>query len=419
VKTLLLITIHSLIFSVAFSQDEDLDKLWEDFRGGSSAQRVKACDELTRYYHSEARDSLRIIGEELFLYGIDEHYYPAIEQGKLTLADYFILSGKTADGITMAKALLSNMEERGDDRMISVTAGTISLGYVLQKDAKSANYWAKKASRAGAGNTDPIVKAESWMTLAESYYLLNQTDKAVETYQKYITIIRPYRKYRSISSAYARLGDMYRLKGNMELAARFFRYSMDNAEKSGKSIVIAHALNNMAIVYFEQGDTVKARQSFEEAMKLRLKINDPIAISESYYNMGDYHYYISKYDAANAWYRKSLEYSGENNLRNEQADALMALAEVSKNTGDFKGATAYLEQYVDLQQKIAIDNSSDDEEVADLQRTIMRLETENEVRNGHFGMKRSDGFRWEWLVIAFLGTMLVLSLFMKRKTVSQ
>ena len=417
VKTFLLITLNTIILSVAWSQDEDIDKLWKNFRHGSSAQRVKACDELTRYYHSEARDTLRVLGEELFLFGIDEHYYPAIEQGKLTLADYFILSGKTADGISMAKALLSNMEERGDDHMISLTAGTISLGYILQKDANSAYYWAKRAARAGANNADPIVKAESWMTLAESYYLLHQTEKAVETYQQYITIIKPYKKYRSISSAYARLGDMYRLEGNMALATRFFQYSMDNARKSGKTIVLAHALNNMAIVYFEEGDTVKARESFEEAMKLRLKINDPKAISESYYNMGDYHYFIGKYDIASEWYSKSLRFAKDNNLRAEHADALRALAEVSKSTGDYKGATENLELYITLQKQIDVANSSDDEEIADLQRTIMRLETENDIKNGGFGMKRANGnFKWEWLVIAFLGTALVLSLIMKRKT---
>jgi tetratricopeptide (TPR) repeat protein len=210
---------------------------------------------------------------------------------------------------------------------------------------------------------------------------------------------------------------MYRLDGNMALAARFFRYSIEHAKKSQKSGVLAHATNNMAIVYFEQGDTMKAHQLFHDAMLLRLKINDPKAISESYYNLGDYYFYVNNYSEATAWYQKSLDYCRKNNLKPEHADALMALSRVAKSTGDFKGATACLEQYVNLQHQIDVANSSDDEEISDLQRTIMRLETENDVKNGHFGNERSGApFKWEWLVIAFLGTMVILSLVMKRKS---
>jgi len=415
VKFSLVITFTILLSGALFSQD--IPKLWKDFRNGSPAQRVKACDELTRYYHSEAHDSLRVLGEELFLYGIDEHYYPAIEQGKLTLSDYFIFTGKTADGITMAKALLSNMEERGDDRMLSTAAGTISLGYVLQKDGKSANYWAKRASKAAANNPDPIIRAESLMALAESWYLLEQKDKALQTYQQYIKMIKPEKKYRSLSAAYGRMGDIYRLDGKMDLAEKFFNYSMKNARLSGMSISLAHAINNQAIVYFENGDTTNARKLFEEALQLRLKVNDPKAISESYYNIGDYHFYTSQYESAAFWYRRSFEYAKENKLKPEQADALRALAQLAKSQGDFKGSTAYLENYLDLEAQIKVQNSADDEEITNLQRTIMRLETENDVNSAGFGMKRAEThFMWEWLVIAFLGTVVVMSLFMKRKS---
>ncbi len=415
-KTILATAIISLLTSFTFSQD--INALWDDFRNGSSSRRVKACDELTRYYQSEAKDSLRVIGEELFMYGIDEHYYPAIEQGKLTLATWFILSGQTADGITMAKALLSNMEERGDDRMVSSASSTISLGYIAQKDGKSANYWAKKAGKYGQKNADPIVRAESLMVLAESYYLLNQSQKAIETYQRYITAIKPYKKYRSMSAAYARLGDIYRMENKLSLTKRFFNYSMKYARLSGASIALAHAMNNMAIVYFEEGDTAMSRNYFTQAMDLRIRINDPKAISESYYNLGDYYFYTSNYNKAFQWYQKSLDYSKSKNLLPEQGDALRALAALQKSTGDYKGAAEQLERYVELREEIEVRNSSDDEEVADLQRTILRLEAEHEVSNGEFNAKKSSSFKWEWLVIVFLGTVLVLTQITRRKTVT-
>lgn len=413
-KTILTTAIAFFLSTYLFAQDVAV--LWDDFRNGSSSERVRACGELTAHYHSEAKDSLRVIGEELFMYGIDEHYYPAIEQGKLTLATWFILSGQTADGITMAKALLSNMEERGDDRMVSSTAGTISLGYVAQKDGKSANYWAKRAAKYGQKNADPLIRAESLMALAESYYLLRQPQKAIETYQQYISAIKPYKKYRSMSAAYARLGDIYRYEGKLTLTKRFFNYSMKYARLSEASIALSHAMNNMAIVFFEEGDTAKARNYFTQAMELRIRINDPKSISESYYNLGDYYFYTSNYEQAIRWYRKSLDYAKSKNMLSEQADAVKAIATLLKSTGDYKGAADELERYVELREKIDVQNSSDDEEVTDLQRTILRLEAENEVTNGGFATQGSGAFKWEWLVITFLATVLILTFIARKRT---
>lgn len=416
-------TLLLLIFFPYFgSFAQDIDALWSDFRGGSSSERVKACDELTRYYQTESKDSLKVLGEELFLFGIDQHYYPAIEQGKLTLANYFISSGKTADGIAMAKALLSNIEERGDDRMMARTCVAISLGYILQKDGKSAYHWSSKGAKYGKNNPDPLVKQEALFALAESYYLRQQVRKAITTYQSYITAIKPYNKYRSMSSAYARLGDIYRIDGNYALAARFFNYSMDYAKKAHRTTPIAHALNNLAIIYFEQGDTAKARNYFERALQLRLKASDAKAVSESYYNLGDYEFYISKNEHALAWYKRSLDVARNSNLKNEQADALQALARVLKSTGDFKGATAFLEQYVELQDEITLRNTQDDEEVAGLQQTIVRLELENDIRNTDGGSTPKGFFeylRWEWLVIGLLVVALLVLLWYRKTPVSK
>lgn len=395
-----------LVCTGAFAQN--LPALWSDFQNGSSSERVKACDELSRYYRVEAHDTLKVLGEGLFFYGIDQHYYPAIEQGKLTLADYFILTGKTSDGIAMAKALLSNMEERGDDRMLCAACRTISVGYLIQKDSKSAYHWAFRAKGYGDNNPDPIIKAEALSSLAESYFLKNQPQKAIETYQSQIALIRPYKKYRSMSTAYARMGDIYRQEGNLSLAAKFFRYSMKYAKLSKRTTPLAHALNNMAIIYFEKGDTSRSRQYFEKALALRLKTQDKKAISESYYNLGDYHFYISATEKAAKWYERSLQVAKANDLKNEQVDALRALAMVAKSDGDFKGATGFLEQYVELQQQIIVENSSDDEEVAGLQQTIIRLEAENAVRNED--SQAEQGFfaslRWEWVVIVLLVILL-------------
>ncbi len=375
---------------------------------------MKVAEILSKHYQSEARDSLRVIGEELFFYGIDEHYFPAIENGKLILAEYYILIGRTTEGITMTKALLPNMQERMDNKQLCLAARSISLGYTLEKDAKSALYWAEKAVKYSKLSLDPNSKLNGLIGLAEAYLLKGEQKKAIETFQKYVVAAKPLENNRGMSSAFARLGDIYRLKGNLEKSKIFFEKSLNCALKANLITPIGHALNNIAILNFEQGDTVGARLNFERAMNMRLKANDHRSISESYYNMGDYHYYIEKNDLAIRWYTKSLNYAKEHRLKNEQIDALKALAEISKSSLDYKGATAYLEQSMQIDDAIKIQERNDEEEIVSMQMSILRLEAEegitNDLKQNEKGFWKS--IRWEWLVIL----LLLVFLFMRFKT---
>lgn len=413
-KYLLIIFLIPFFTTTGFSQD--IKQLWHKFKEGSSSERVKAAEELSFYYQSEAKDSLRSIGEELFFYGIDEHYFPAIEKGKFILSEYYILTGKTTEGIATAKALLSNMQERGDEKELCATSKLISQGYRIEKDAKSAFYWAEKAVKHSQKSLDPSSRTEGLISLAEAYLLKNESNKAIETYQKYLRLAVPLKNERGLSSAYARLGDIYRLKGDLKEAEKYFTLSYEKAKKANLITPIGHALNNLAIIYFEKGDSTAARINFVNALNLRLKATDVKAISESYFNLGDYHYYIDQPEKAAYWYNKSLSFASANNLKNEQFDALKALAELAKSSEDFKSATHYLEQGMALNQQIRIQELADEEELAELHMEMLRVEARANIssQNNDNG-KFLGSIKWEWLVIALFATLLVIA-YLKRRT---
>jgi tetratricopeptide (TPR) repeat protein len=414
-KTLLLF----FVLTVSYSFAQNVTALLEDFRNGTGKERVYACEKLTEYYNAEAQDSLKSLGEDLFLYGIDNHYYPAIERGKITIAHYLITIGKHTDCIAMTKALLSNMEERGDDQMLGTACRLIALGYIRQKDQKSSYYWALRAIRHDKRSDNPVTKVKSLQMLGETYILRQEYQKAIETYQRYITVLKKHKEYQKVSTGYARLGAIYQLQENYGIATRFFRYSMKYAKRATySSNLVAHAYNNLAIVYFESGDTAHARACFEKALDLRIKIKNFKAISESYYNLGDYYFYTANTDKAIVWYTKSLDFARKNNLKNETSDALNALAQVAKSIEDYKGANIYLEQEQVIQKEIQLQNSDDDDELWRLKEQIIRMEMEADVENSGIDTpeKGVAKLKWEWLVIGVLCIMVVFILLRKRKT---
>lgn len=402
--------------TIVFSQE--INRYWKDFKEGSGAERVRACNELMRYYHSESHDSIRYIGEEMFAYGIQEHYYPAIEMGKLSIAEYLIQHGRATEAIALAKTVLPAIEERGDDRTLCSALRIISQGYTVQRDGYSSLFWAKKSLEAGKRNADPIVKVEGLQPLAEAYVLNGKLDLAIETMEKFAQGIKPFKKYRTLSSVTARLGDVYRSKGRIDKAEEYFRLSMKYANFSNRTTPVAHALNNLAIIDFERGDTVNARTKFYESLLLRLKIKDPIPISESYYNMGDYHFYIGQSKKALYWYTKSLKYSERNSLKPQQKDALTALAEVSKSIQDYKATSEYLELSLALAKEINTENSADDQEIDALQRKMIILEKKENVKPHERGKKSAllpENLKWEWFVIGILALALLFMGVMRKK----
>lgn len=411
-KKTLLLTFFLCVLAVLKAQD--IHKDWGNFRNGSGSERIQAAKELSSYYISENKDSLRVIGEELFFYGIDQHYYPAIENGKLILAEYYVSTGKTTEGISTAKALISNIQERGDEEQLSNAFRIISQGYRVEKDAKSALYWAKKAVDHAQNTIKPDHKIRGLISLAEAYYLSKDTPKAISTYLKYIEKAKKIKNYRGLSSAYARLGDIYRIKGDLKQAENFFQLSLNNAKQAKLNTPLGHAINNLAIIHFEKGDSVKARKLFEEGLNIRLKANDLQYIAESYYNLGDYQFYIGKTDLARKWYFRSFEFAKANNLKNEQRDALKALVELSKSIGDFETATSYLEQCFSIDEAIKIQQESDDNELIQLQMELYKLEVQSGINKNDTNEKHLfSNLRWEWFVIGLL--LLLLIVVRKRK----
>ncbi len=382
-------------------------KALEKLNTGSSLERINAAETLNALYQSEARDSLRYVGEKLYFYGIQNHFYPAVEKGKIILSEYFILTGKVIDGITTLKALIPTIVQRNDSKELCLVAKIISQGYVLERDAKSALYWAEKSVQHAKESKNKQLRSDGLLVLSEAYLLSGKPDKALAALHRYETIVCSEKNERKKSAVYAKLGDFYMKKGDLVRAEGYFLSSYESARKTTLISPIANALNNLAIIYYENNDLQNSKQFFLKALQLRLHVNDNKAVSESYYNLGDFYYYSGVIDKAQSWYGKSLVIATTFNLKSEQNDALNALAETCKSQKDFESANNYREQQLALLKKIELDNRVDEEEIKALQLEMLQSEMLAKANDN----EQVAGFtlKWEWGLI----TLLVILLFLK------
>lgn len=414
--TAFIILLVPLFHSFSFSQFNDPKKQWAQLTNGSGSERIEAAKKLSLYYQSESLDSLRIVGETLFFYGIDNHYQPAIEFGKITLAEFYVMNGRINDGIVMAKALLPSLQERGDMELLSNVCRIIASGYRKLDDGNSSMLWAKKAIAYTKDNPVSTDKTEGIISLAEAYLLQNKRKLAVETYNGYISKALKAKNYRGLSAAYARLGDVYRVAQKFDLAEKYFMLSYQMGQKTNLTSPKAHALNNLAIVYFEKGDTTNARSYFQKALVLREAVNDVKSVSESLYNLGDYHFYMEQYTGALYWYRKSADLAKRHSLLKEERDGLLALAQVYKQLHQFEESVSHLEKALAISNDLKLQQSADDEGLTNLQHEIWRTDFE-EFKTAE--MKQESSFLFYLLlVISIALTLTVILLFVKLKRIT-
>lgn len=400
----LLIVIFLSIHAFGANTRKELEKL----KSGSALERIKAAETLNAIYQSEARDSLRYVGEKLYFYGIQNHYYPAVEKGKIILSEYFILTGKVIDGITTLKAMIPTIVQRNDSKELCLIAKIISQGYVLERDAKSAQYWAEKSVKHAKDSKNKQLRSDGLLVLSEAYLLSGKSEKALAVLHRYEKIVCNEKNERKKSAVYAKLGDFFMRKGDLIRAEGYFLSSYESAKKTTLISPIANALNNLAIIYYENNDLQNSKRFFLKALQLRLKVNDFKAVSESYYNLGDFYYYSNDLENAHKWYVQSLETASNYQLKSEQNDALNALAELCKAQNDFEGANNYREQQLALLNKIELDNRVDEEEIKALQ--LEMLQSEVSAKAIDTDNKVGIILKWEWGVIAFLLLFLILKL---------
>lgn len=374
-KTFLIALITLLLFSsICLSQNEQISvkPLWDELNNGNSSTRVNAAKLLRSHFDSESFDTLRKIGEILFFYGIDNHYPPAIEYGKVVIAEYYINSGRENEGINLSKGVLAAIQERGDYELLADNYRIIATGYKKIGDGNSTYLWAKKAIEVSKRSADKEEQVRGYPLLAEAFLLRGKTNDALTTYASYVKKCIRINDQRRLSSAYSRIGDIHRINGKINDAANYFQLSFQAAEKTKLTTPIGHAINNLAITYFEKGDTLKAKDYFYKSYKIREKTNNYVNICESLFNIGEYYYYTNQPKLAIEWYEKSRVLASEENIMQAEADALKCLATVCKEMGDFKAATIHLESMFTLLNKIKKENSTSYEDLTKLQLEIWK-----------------------------------------------
>jgi Flp pilus assembly protein TadD len=87
-------------------------------------------------------------------------------------------------------------------------------------------------------------------------------------YKKNLTIEEALERKLGMATAYTNLGDVYRIRGDLEKAEEMQKTSLDLYEAVGSKGGIATAYGNLGYVYVARGDLTQAEAMYVTALRL-------------------------------------------------------------------------------------------------------------------------------------------------------
>lgn len=148
------------------------------------------------------------------------------------------------------------------------------------------------------------------------------------------------------------MGELFRKRGLYTNAARWLRFARHSFEKVTDEAGVAQVLNHSGSLQAQQGNYQKARQNYEESLKIWRRLGEKSRMSSCLSNLGIVARFQGEYEAARTLHLEGLAIRRELGDRWAIAVSLNNLGNVEVDLGDYESARRRLEEAVALQREI-------------------------------------------------------------------
>ncbi|OFY90169.1 MAG: hypothetical protein A3K10_15125 [Bacteroidetes bacterium RIFCSPLOWO2_12_FULL_31_6] len=155
-----------------------------------------------------------------------------------------------------------------------------------------------------------------------------------------------------LSDALNNVGYIYKTKGDIDLALKYYHESLKIHEEIKDKSGIATSLNNIGFVYRSQGNIYLAIEYYQRSLKIQEELGDHEGIASLYNNIGIIYYDQMDYDNALKCYQKSLKHDKETNYERGIANTYNNIGLIYYKKGALNEALKYYTWSLEIKQKI-------------------------------------------------------------------
>jgi tetratricopeptide (TPR) repeat protein len=209
-----------------------------------------------------------------------------------------------------ARAALQWAEARREAMLGLRLASAFGRFWVSRGQISEAEFWFERMlaldELAGGQEARLVLRAEALMGLGQILLNLGKLERAEATAKEVLRRSVPGADHSGMSAAYAILGQIAQMRGQIDEAATFFTKSDDHAKRSEIGSLKGIALRNLANLARMQGDYLRATALLEEELAGARSFGVVWVVANITTLLGYLAFYQQNYTLAKAHYREAL-----------------------------------------------------------------------------------------------------------------
>ena len=369
----------------------------------NSAQKIEISHSLWQKYVRTDIDSLKVLAIYIEQMEPTSSTTELVYFGKRALGCYWVRSGEVKLGKTQLKEALAYHRKLGDKANETEELNELGIACFMEGDFPSAKVFFESSLKAGKDSPDPIHYFLAELNLAKVFDKLNMKQKSIAIASHYLRESLKMKKNESASNAYGFLSDLALERKNLPLAKEYLDKSLNCLGQTNNVIFKAQVLTNLGAYYAMVQDFISAKNYFNQALALRIKVNHRKGILESYYNLGSLAYMQNDFKDAENIFVLGLERAKKAAFISDQIDFLEMLVEIQKDTKNKDKEIEYYRNYLDLKDENQV--------------KLLKNQEENALLVDFFEVKKSEALQlpvtnqfWTGILIGSGGMLLCLIL---------
>jgi len=194
--------------------------------------------------------------------------------------------------------------------------------------------------------------AESYACLGDIEVIMDNLDKAKDSYLKSIEYFKRLNKKSDLTQVFIVLGNIFLTQDNYFNALQYYNKGVEIAEEINFEGALEYLYSNLGITYTQIENFEKALEFLQKALEVSKKADNQNNIASIFINIGSIYYSQNDFQLAKTYYDKARTLAIENNIKSIESNSLISIGEIYEREKEYDLALEYFENSIDVARKI-------------------------------------------------------------------
>ena len=194
--------------------------------------------------------------------------------------------------------------------------------------------------------------SSSYDNIAIVNFYLRDFEKALQFFEKSLSIRLLSNDKKAIASSYNNLGIVYKKKGNLKKALEFYQKSLQIKNQIDDVRGQAATYTNIGQIYIRLDNPQKALPMFEKSLEIKRELGNPDLLLSTLTNIGETYVKLGKADLADKYLEEALQIAEGSKDNNTIIGVYENTAEAYEIAGNLDKALQLYKKYVTLRDSL-------------------------------------------------------------------